>query len=195
MKKYLFIFLLACPLFSQNNTEYITNDSVMGRKPAVTETDIAGYKNIRLGASREDAINAILSDYTMILPRKYMTGKADITAEESETFLALEENRFYRSGYFLFKNDALYSITVNFQPNQVDFLELLSALNSKYGKGAFLDADTVAWQNGDTRIILERPSIVKYINVNEIITASDGRIREKESASSRRARNSILEGL
>ena len=107
----------------------------------------------------------------------------------------MEENKFYKSGYFIFKNDSLYSITIHFQSNQVDFLELLSALNSKYSKGAFLDANTVAWQNGNMRMILERPSIVKYINMNNITTTSDTRIKEKESAPTQNERKDILEGL
>ena len=216
MKKYIFIFmfLFAYSLFSQNyatNDAYnpnqtatnttsgenssITNDAIMGRKPAITQTAITGFKDIQLGSTRDDVINAILSDNTMILPKKYMTGSVDIAAEESATFLALEENKFYKSGYFIFKNDSLYSITIHFQPNQVDFLELLSALNSKYSKGAFLDANTVAWQNGNMRMILERPSIVKYINMNNITTTSDTRIKEKESASTQNERKDILEGL
>lgn len=216
MKKYIFIFmfLFAYSLFSQNyatNDAYnpnqtaantnagknysITNDAIMGRKPAITQTAITGFKDIQLGSTRDDVINAILSDNTMILPKKYMTGSVDIAAEESATFLALEENKFYKSGYFIFKNDSLYSITIHFQSNQVDFLELLSALNSKYSKGAFLDANTVAWQNGNMRMILERPSIVKYINMNNITTTSDTRIKEKESAPTQNERKDILEGL
>lgn len=216
MKKYIFIFmfLFAYSLFSQNyatNDAYnpnqtaantnegenssITNDAIMGRKPAITQTAITGFKDIQLGSTRDDVINSILSDNTMILPKKYTTGSVDIAAEESATFLALEENKFYKSGYFIFKNDSLYSITIHFQPNQVDFLELLSALNSKYSKGAFLDANTVAWQNGNMRMILERPSIVKYINMNNITTTSDTRIKEKESAPTQNERKDILEGL
>lgn len=208
------MFLFAHSLFSQNyatNDAYnpnqtaantnagenssITNDAIMGRKPAITQTAITGFKDIQLGSTRDDVINAILSDNTMILPKKYMTGSVDIAAEESATFLALEENKFYKSGYFIFKNDSLYSITIHFQSNQVDFLELLSALNSKYSKGAFLDANTVAWQNGNMRMILERPSIVKYINMNNITTTSDTRIKEKESAPTQNERKDILEGL
>lgn len=208
------MFIFAYSLFSQNyatNDAYnpnqtaantnagenssITNDAIMGRKPAITQTAITGFKDIQLGSTRDDVINAILSDNTMILPKKYMTGSVDIAAEESATFLALEENKFYKSGYFIFKNDSLYSITIHFQSNQVDFLELLSALNSKYSKGAFLDANTVAWQNGNMRMILERPSIVKYINMNNITTTSDTRIKEKESAPTQNERKDILEGL
>lgn len=215
MKRYIFIlmFIFSCYLFPQyatndnyvppdntqteenNNNEYITNDAIMGRKPAIIDVPITGFKNITLGATRADTINAILSDNTMTLPKQYMTGTVDLNAEESATFIALEENKFYKSGYFIFKDDALYSITINFQPNQVDFLELLSALNAKYGKGAFLNADTVAWQNGDIRIILERPSVVKYIDMNNVTTTSDTRIKEKEALPPQNTRKSILEGL
>ena len=53
----------------------------------------------------------------------------------------------------------------------------------------------MAWQNGNMRIILERPSIVKYINMNNITTTSETRIREKEETPSQNDRNEILEGL
>ena len=175
------------PQNNNNNTaateeSYITNDAVVGRKPAVINIPITGFKNIKLGSTREDTIKAILEDNTMMLPKEYMlnTNGVDLASEESATFLSLEENKFYKSGYFIFKDDSLYSITIYFQPDQVDFLELLSSLSAKYGKGAFLDAETVSWQNGDNRIILERPSIIKYINMNNITTTSQTRIKEKE---------------
>ncbi|WP_288693959.1 hypothetical protein [uncultured Brachyspira sp.] len=212
------MFLVCANLFSQyatndaytppqnnnnNNTaateeeSYITNDAVVGRKPAVINIPITGFKNIKLGSTREDTIKAILEDNTMMLPKEYMlnTDGVDLASEESATFLSLEENKFYKSGYFIFKDDSLYSITIYFQPNQVDFLELLSSLSAKYGKGAFLDAETVSWQNGDNRIILERPSIIKYINMNNITTTSQTRIREKESIPPQNNRKDILEGL
>ena len=212
------MFLVCANLFSQyatndaytppqnnnnNNTaateeeSYITNDAVVGRKPAVINVPITGFKNIRLGSSREDTIRAILEDNTMMLPKEYMlnTNGVDLASEESADFLSLEENKFYKSGYFIFKDDSLYSITIYFQPDQVDFLELLSSMSAKYGKGAFLDAETVSWQNGDNRIILERPSIVKYINMNNITTTSQTRIDEKESIPPQNNRKEILEGL
>ena len=216
--KYILImmFLFCINLFSQyatndaytppqnnNNTEtteeesYITNDYIVGRKPAVINVPITGFKNIKLGSTREDTIRAILEDNTMMLPKEYMlnTNGVDLASEESADFLSLEENKFYKSGYFIFKEDSLYSITIYFQPKQVDFLELLSSLSAKYGKGAFLDAETVSWQNGDNRIILERPSIIKYINMNNITTTSQTRIREKESIPPQNNRKEILEGL
>lgn len=220
MNRYILIlmFLFGVNLFSQyatndaytppqnnnnNNTaateeeSYITNDAIVGRKPAVINVPITGFKNIKLGSTREETIRAILEDNTMMLPKEYMlnTNGVDLASEESSTFLALEENKFYKSGYFIFKEDSLYSITIYFQPDQVDFLELLSSLSAKYGKGAFLDAETVSWQNGDNRMILERPSIIKYINMNNITTTSQTRIREKESIPPQNTRKEILEGL
>ena len=139
------MFIFAYSLFSQNyatNDAYnpnqtaantnagenssITNDAIMGRKPAITQTAITGFKDIQLGSTRDDVINAILSDNTMILPKKYMTGSVDIAAEESATFLALEENKFYKSGYFIFKNDS-------------DFKCLFLLLILKYAIPEFVD--------------------------------------------------------
>ena len=63
------------PQNNNNNTttteeSYITNDAVVGRKPAVINIPITGFKNIKLGSTREDTIKAILEDNTMMLPKE-----------------------------------------------------------------------------------------------------------------------------
>ncbi len=199
--KYLIIYLLLFVFYKvsypqETNNNSITNDNVYGRSPANTEVSITGYKDIKLGATKEETINAILNDNTMILPKKYLQNNVDISAEDTESFISLVPNKFYRSGYFVFKDDSLYSITINFQPNQFDFLEMLNKLNAKYGKGNFLDANTISWQNADIKMILERPSIIKYISIEHITTTSDTRIRTaKENNAQNNVRQSILEGL
>ncbi len=199
--KYLIIYLLLFIFYKvsypqETNNNSITNDNVYGRSPANTEVSITGYKDIKLGATKEETINAILNDNTMILPKKYLQNNVDISAEDTESFISLVPNKFYRSGYFVFKDDSLYSITINFQPNQFDFLEMLNKLNAKYGKGNFLDANTISWQNADIKMILERPSIIKYISIEHITTTSDTRIRTaKENNAQNNVRQSILEGL
>lgn len=199
--KYLIIYLLLFIFYKvsypqETNNNSITNDNVYGRSPANTEVSITGYKDIKLGSTKEETINAILNDNTMILPKKYLQNNVDISAEDTESFISLVPNKFYRSGYFVFKDDSLYSITINFQPNQFDFLEMLNKLNAKYGKGNFLDANTISWQNSDIKMILERPSIIKYISIEHITTTSDTRIRTaKENNAQNNVRQSILEGL
>ncbi len=100
----------------------------------------------------------------LFTPSKYK--EFDIEHETSKSFISINENKFFRSGYFLFSDDSLYAIILGYQTKEVDFLDLLQTLNSKYGKGAFLDADTVAWEYQNRQLILERPATVKYIITN-----------------------------
>lgn len=191
-KKYtlflIFIILLyKARIFTQEPSEYM--DFI--REPKITDIPIIGYRNINLGMTRKEVIDIINKDPLMMLPRKYLYGDVDINAEESANFIALQENRYFRSGYFLFKNDSLYSITIRFQENQIDFLEILNTLNNKYGLGEFTDASTIAWINGNNKLILERPTIVKYFLLSEItnVASADTNINLM------RTRQSLLDGL
>ena len=163
------------------------------RERTITETPITGYRNITLGMSKNEVIKAISDDPLMILPRKFKY-ISDIDIENIEDFISLQENKFFKSGYFLFKDDALYAITITFQEKQASFLETLSYLNAKYGMGNFLDAETVAWQNGDKILSIERPTIIKYMIItdydNSENTDNNGTVNNENNT-----RKSLFEGL
>ncbi len=129
--------------------------------PSESEKPIEGFNDIKLGTSKQATIDVLKDSAIINLPRKYQ--ELDISEETAGNFISIEENKYFKSGYFLFKDDALYSITLRFQDNQVDFLDLLEALNEKYGTGSFMDANTVAWENARTQLILERPATIKYM--------------------------------
>ncbi len=129
--------------------------------PRETGTAIEGFKGIRLGQNMDATLDALKENTIINLPKKYQD--LDLESEETENFVQIDENKYFKSGYFLFKDDRLYAITLRFQDNQVDFLDLLTSLNEKYGKGSFMDANTVAWENGRTQMILERPATIKYM--------------------------------
>lgn len=204
MKRYLTIYLIAFTsilLFAQNTEENTNNTGTnifVERKPTVTDIPITGYRNIKLGSTKEECIKAITSDPLMMLPRQYAYGGVDVSSEEYDTFLNLQQNKFFKSGYFLFKDNALYAITIRFQSNQIDFLEILNALNKKYGTGSFLDASTVAWENGERRITLERPTIVKYMIMDYITNAGPKQTPDNPAIYSElpeTTRESLFEGL
>lgn len=203
MKKYIALYLIALTsILSAQIVLQETNDTrtntFVERKPTITEVPITGYRNIKLGSTKEETIKAINSDALMILPKQYAYGNVDVSTEEYDTFLALQQNKFFKSGYFLFKDNALYSITIRFQSNQIDFLEILNALNKKYGLGSFLDASTVAWENEERRIILERPTIVKYMIMDYITNASAKQIPDDPAVYNelpQTTRESLFEGL
>lgn len=129
--------------------------------PAQSDKSIDGFSGIHLGQNKQATIDALKESTIVNLQKKYQD--PDISSEETGNFVQIDENKYFKSGYFLFKDDRLFSITLRFQENQVDFLDLLTSLNEKYGKGSFMDANTVAWESGRTQMILERPATVKYM--------------------------------
>jgi hypothetical protein len=57
----------------------------------------------------------------------------------------------------------------------VDHYSVFTGLMQKYGEPVYLDPKQAVWEAGDTRISLERPLTVKYIDLrvfNEIIGES-----------------------
>ncbi len=132
--------------------------------PRETGTPIEGFSGVRLGMDKQTTIDKLLENPIVNLPKKYQ--EDDISSETAGNFVSLEANKYFKSGYFLFKDDKLYTITLRFQDNQVDFLDLLESLREKYGEGSFMDANTVAWENGRTQMILERPATIKYMLID-----------------------------
>ena len=144
-----------------NNVDTQTNSQKELIAPAKSTVPITGFGDIALGSNMENTIANLLKNPLISLARKYK--ESDISSEVSDSFIAINQNKFFRSGYFLFQDNSLYSITIRYQEKQVDFLDLLNTLNNKYGKGSFLDANTVAWEYDNKQLILERPTTLKYI--------------------------------
>ncbi len=149
---------------SQGNPTASSHSNRNRRKPvspATSDKSIDGFSGIHLGQNMKATIDALKESTVVTLPKKYQD--PDIGEETTGNFIQINENKYFKSGYFLFKDDHLYAITLRFQENQVDFLDLLTKLNEKYGKGSFMDANTVAWESGRTQMILERPATIKYM--------------------------------
>ncbi|MEK6795457.1 MAG: hypothetical protein AABZ39_11805 [Spirochaetota bacterium] len=156
-------------------------------------TAISGFRTIRLGQTMKQAIDAIYEDNLMILPSKFVERDIDIIGEKSDTFVNLAENKYFKSGYFLFKGDRLFSIRLAFQEKQFTFLDLMNALTAKYGQGRYRDNNTVVWEESGREIALERPSTVKYFERTVLSnTAADFR-KSRDNASG--DRDSLLKGL
>lgn len=178
MKKYFcilsaFLFIVIFPLIPQEaapetNSNNLLYTNLYPVEPAKAKVDITGYRGVQIGMTMKDTMAILQKDPLITLSAKYINSIIDISYEESETFMSLNPNKFFKSGYFLFKNDALYSMIIRFQPKQVDFLEILTALNEKYGDGAFMDANTVVWNYGTRQLILERPTTLKYSDMDVV---------------------------
>lgn len=189
MKKIFITFSFLILIFRVYTQDAQGTSNVATRRLA-TKTDvlIKGYRNINIGMSKGEVIDTIKKDPLMMLEKKYYRD-IDLSTEETKNIVEIVENKYFKNGYFLFKDDKLYSIIIMLQSNQADFLEMLETLNEKYSKGSFINASTVSWENSNIKLTLERPATVKY-------TLMDNNTNNTEVISEEGSmRKSLFEGL
>ncbi len=135
-----------------------------------------GFSFVRLGMTLDEAKDALRSD-----PHFRYRGEPDVQ------FLPLTEiplietagRAFIDRAVLQFQNDFLAVITLMLDRSRLDYFSVYESLVSRYGQPARLDPGQAVWEDGTTRIALERPLSVKYMDVpalNAIIEA--GRMEE-----------------
>ncbi|MBI4976221.1 MAG: hypothetical protein HZC28_02000 [Spirochaetes bacterium] len=203
MKTILFIIfplLLALAADGQTNGTNVTaamNDAAAAvndySQRGKTSSPINGFRSVQLGQTIAEVVNAVYQDRLMLLPQQFVERDMDIQSEKNERFININENKFFKSGYFLFRAGRLYSIRLAFSEHQFTFLDLHAALTKKYGAGKYKDNNTVIWSNSGRELVLERPSIVKYFNRESVsnVIAEYGGVTEDVSSD----RASLLQGL
>ena len=82
---------------------------------------------------------------------------------------------FIRRAFFQFRDGNMFIMSLAMDTNQVDHYSIFRKFVEKYGEPAYLDPKESVWENEDTRIAIERPLTVKYIDkriFNDIIDES-----------------------
>lgn len=155
MNKYLipiFLFIIT-PLFGQEELSELP----------------MGFRGITLGLELEEAKVAIAEDGYFDY-----RGDPDVSMLLTENRSIIESRgKFYlESGYFQFYNEKLYSITLVFDREEMDYYTMFTTFKNKYGDFKSLSPQRVLWENDRVRITLEKPLTLKYLDLevfNEIV--------------------------
>ncbi|MCL2520827.1 MAG: hypothetical protein FWE37_07510 [Spirochaetaceae bacterium] len=131
-----------------------------------------GYRNIVLGSSMEEVREALAND-TFFLYR----GRPDASMLfEDSTAIEVRGAGFIHRAFFLFYNDRLYNITLELNPNMLDFFTIYQTFVANYGEPTDLSPSRALWSNDEIEITIERELFVKYIDVaifNELRESSN----------------------
>ena len=73
---------------------------------------------------------------------------------------------FIEQGLFQFENDVLVGIVLELNPQTIDWYTTYSSLRKKYGLPQDLNPGRVWWEDEATRLALERPLTVKYLDMS-----------------------------
>ena len=135
---------------------------------AETESLPRGYKDIKLGMSLEETKDNLVKD-----PDFGYHGDRDVSLVpgSSKVLIETDAEKGYGSNFltrcwFQFFNDELYTITINLNPERIDYYSIFTTLCKKYGEPTSFDPNSATWKSDDITMSLEKPLTLKYIENN-----------------------------
>lgn len=121
-----------------------------------------GYRGIELGMSME-AVKAALAADGLFAYR----GDPDVSLlpRPSETLIEVAGTSFIRRAFFQFYEDRLFVMILSLNEREIDHYSVFTSLSGKYGKPRVLSPGESVWLDEATRLAVERPLAIKYIDL------------------------------
>ena len=150
----------------------------------------AEYRSIKLGMGI-DAVKEALKQDAVFGYR----GERDVSLLPTENRSLIESagSYFISRSWFQFYKDNLYTMIFKLNTDTVDYYSVYSKFCEKYGEPASINPQRAVWEDEHTRVVIERPLIVKYIDLtvfNELISQST-----TKKAASETNRQNFIDGF
>ena len=173
--------------------------SASGKKPAQAKKTEqtngtaplpAEYRGIQLGMNIDAAKEALKKDAVF-----GYRGERDVSLllTENRSLIESAGSFFISRSWFQFYKDNLYTMIFKLNTDTVDYYSVYSKFCEKYGEPASINPQRAVWEDTHTRIVIERPLIVKYIDLtvfNELLSQST-----TEKAASDTNRQNFIDGF
>lgn len=153
-----------------------------------------GYGGVTLGMSVDSAKDALKknSDFGY-------NGDRDVSLLPGENRTLIETDAsmfkwsFLEQCWFQFYNDSLYIISINLNKTKVDYYSVFSSLVKKYGEPSEFSPERAIWKNEKIQMSLERPLMLKYIDLKTFNSLVDESLVEKTAQE--KLRDEFLDSL
>jgi hypothetical protein len=143
--------LLAAPALVSQDTS-ATGDGDLQR----------GFSALELGMTFESAKDALATD-----PSFLYRGEPDVQflPLTERPIIEVEGRAFIDTAILQFRDDALFVLSLVLDRTRLDYFSVYESLVARYGQPTALDPGQAVWDDGRTRVSLERPLTVKYLDV------------------------------
>lgn len=125
-----------------------------------------GYKDIQLGMSLDETKQALLQDSSF-----GYHGDRDVSLVPGKNQTLIETDaisghgsNFLEHCWFQFQDDSLFIITINMNPEKIDYYSIFTTLSKKYGEPNKINPSGATWKNDNVTMSLEKPLTIKYID-------------------------------
>ena len=133
------------------------------------------FRNISLGMDIDDLKTALIRD-------SYFNYRGDrdvsLLPFRDETLIDIVGYSFIRRAYFQLRDKAVFIMAFSLNPSLIDHYSVYTTFTKKYGEPEILDPRQAVWFSQTTRVSIERPLTVKYIDLgvfNELVNESKTR--------------------
>ncbi|MBN1242523.1 MAG: hypothetical protein JXA15_07450 [Spirochaetales bacterium] len=132
--------------------------------PAASSPVPRGFRGIELGMGFEEVTKLLLGEALL-----YYRGEPDVSLLPRPAEMLLDVSgaprSFLERAWFQFYEGKLWTMTFVMDEGRVDHYSIFTQLSTKYGKPGELSPKASVWEDGSTRMSLERPLSVKYIDL------------------------------
>jgi len=104
-----------------------------------------------------------------------------------ESLVETTGSSFIRRAFFQLRDGMLFIMAFTLNTGMMDHYSVFTELVSKYGQPSFLNPKEAVWETEETRLAIERPLTVKYIDkkvfddiVNESALIQSRRIQQRQ---------------
>ena len=140
--------------------------------PSGTPAALPGeFRGIKLGMSIEE-VETLLSKDSIFLYR----GPEDVSLlpARNQSLIEASGDSFVKRAFFQFYDSKLWVIVIFLNPEKMDHYSLYTTLVAKYGAPGLLDPKEARWEDKATRMALERPLTLRYMDMAVFAKLAEG---------------------
>lgn len=142
------------------------------------------FREIVLGMSLDELKNALLNDELF-----NFRGDRDVSflPIREESLVETTGSSFIRRAFFQLRDGSLFIMAFTLDTGMMDHYTMFTDLSKKYGPPSYLDPKEAVWETEETRIAIERPLTIKYIDkqvfddiINEASIIESRRVQQRQ---------------
>jgi len=156
------LFSLLTPIFAQETLEFtIPEPERKSLAPENPEEVPRQFRGITLGMALDELKTALIADKLFSF-----RGDRDVSflPVREETMVETTGLSYIRRALFQLTQGAVYIMSFSLDTRQIDHYSVFTSFVKKYGEPVELSPGEAVWESESTRVSIERPLTVKYID-------------------------------
>ena len=154
--------LLCLPAFSQEIEFLIPEPERRSLAPENPEDPPRSFRGLSLGMPLDDLKTTLIRDNLF-----RFRGDRDVSflPVQQETLVETTGSSYIRRAYFQLSDEEVYIMSFTLDTRLMDHYSVFTSFVRRYGEPQILNPRESVWETEDTRVSIERPLTVKYIDM------------------------------